>query len=66
MSDMAWPVGGGRAAFAQIMQQASPAYSQWLSVRRALLQDLQHVHTGVDFRVMQGGLRHTEQGVDFG
>ena len=47
------------------MQQAGPAHGQRLGVGGALLQNHQHMHAAVDLRVMQGGLRHAEQRIDF-
>jgi len=53
-------------ALAQVMQQAGPAYGQWLFMQGSLFQHAEGVHAGVYFRVMDLGLRHAKQCIDFG
>ena len=60
VSDMPRPLILGRQAFTDVMQQAGPAHVQRLVVLRALVQHPEHMHAGIDFRVVCLRLRHTE------
>ena len=64
MADMAWPMLGRRQTLAQIMAEAGIAYGQRRALRCALIQHHQQMGAGVDFGVMQGGLRHAEQALE--
>ena len=66
VGNMPGPFGLGRQSFADIVQQAGPAYGQWLLVFGALAQHAEYMFACIYFRVMGGRLRHAKQCVDLG